>query len=255
MMRGSRNLLLAGFLSFGVTLLVGWPARSLQSLLPAGVACSALTGTVWRGHCAQLTVQGLRFGSVDWQLHPSRLLLGSLSATLRLDQPGLMLAAKIAIGLTGKVEARDLDLRLALGALPLAAVPADLRGRVVAHFDAVDWRDGGVIALAGRVEASELTRGDREPLRIGSYEIVFDAAPSGWKRQAQLDVAGSRPAARSCSTATAAQRSPTTAPACGVARSRAMGRSAWRCTKSRAGRSPTGNTSSSQDSTNQVARR
>ena len=179
MMRGSRNLLLAGFLSFGVTLLVAWPARSLQSLLPAGVACSALTGTVWRGHCAQLTVQGLRFGSVDWQLHPSRLLLGSLSATLRLDQPGLMLAAKIAIGLTGKVEARDLDLRLTLGALPLAAVPADLRGRVVAHFDAVDWRDGGVIALAGRVEASELTRGDREPLRIGSYEIVFDAAPSG----------------------------------------------------------------------------
>jgi hypothetical protein len=151
MMRGSRKLLLAGFLSFGVTLLVAWPARSLPSLQPTGDACSALTGTVRRGHCAQLTVQGLRFGSVDWQLHPSRLLLGSLSATLRLDQPGLMLASKIAIGLTGKVEARDLDLRLELGALPLAAVPADLRGRVVAHFDAVDWRDGGVSALAGRV--------------------------------------------------------------------------------------------------------
>lgn len=178
-MRRSRTLLLAGFLSFGVTLLAGWPARSLQSLLPPGVTCNALTGTVWRGHCAQLAVQGLRFGSVDWQLHPSSLLLGSLSATLRLDQPGLMLASKIAIGLTGQVEARDLDLRLALGALPLAAVPADLRGRVVAHFDAVDWRDGGVLAVAGRMEARELTRGDREPLRLGSYEIVFDAARSG----------------------------------------------------------------------------
>lgn len=178
-MRPAIVVLLAGALALVAGAAWRWPARALAPLLPPGVACERVGGTVWRGHCAGLSTGSGPLGTLRWQLRPGSLLLGRLSARLQLDTPGGRISGDLTAHLGGRLEggpvSADLDLRRAR----LPGIPADLGGRIVAELPALGWAGGTLQTLTGRVEATALVRGDAAPLRLGSYELVFDPPAAG----------------------------------------------------------------------------
>jgi hypothetical protein len=189
-MRPAAVVLLAGTLALVAGAAWRWPARALAPLLPPGLACERLGGTVWSGYCTGLSTGGGPLGTLQWQLRPGALLLGRLSARLQLDTPGGRISADLAVRLGGRLEAgpvsADLDLRRAR----LPGVPSDLGGRVVADLPALGWADGTLHTLTGRVEATGLVRGDAAPLRLGSYELVFEPPAAGGSPAARVQDLG-----------------------------------------------------------------
>jgi general secretion pathway protein N len=178
-MRPATLVLLAGALALVAGAAWRWPARALVPLLPAGVACERVGGTLWNGHCAGLSTGGRPLGTARWQLQPGPLLLGRLSTRLQFDTPGGRISGGLTVHLGGWLEAgpvsADLDLRRA----QLPGLPADLGGRVVAELPSLAWSGGTLSELTGRIEATGLVRGDAAPLRLGSYELVFEPPAAG----------------------------------------------------------------------------
>lgn len=171
--------LLAGMLALGVGVVARWPARSVTPVLPDGIACSRLGGTIWRGHCTGLSARGRVLGQVRWQLRPASLLLGRLTARVQLDTDGGVIVADLTARPGGRIDAAavraDLDLRRAR----LPGVPPDLAGRVVADLPALGWSGGALTHVAGRVELNDLARGDAPPMRLGGFEVIFDPPAPG----------------------------------------------------------------------------
>jgi general secretion pathway protein N len=189
-MRAPAVALLAGLLALGVGVVARWPARSLAPILPDGIACARLGGTVWHGHCTDLAAGGRVLGHARWQLRPASLLMGRLSTRVQLDTAGGVIAGDVTAQLGGRIDAgavrADLDLRRA----QLPGVPPDLAGRVVAELPALGWSGGTLTRVAGRVELIELARGDGNPMRLGGFELIFDPPAEGKPPSARVQDLG-----------------------------------------------------------------
>ncbi len=178
-MRAPALALLAGVMAFGAGLISHWPARSLAPILPEGIACGRLGGTIWTGHCAGLSAGGRTLGNARWRLRPAALLLGRMSVIVQLDSAGGPLAGELTARVGGRVEARRVIANLDLRRAQMPGLPADLGGRIAADLPSITWSGRGLEHVTGRVEARDLTRGDTDVLRLGSFELAFDPAAPG----------------------------------------------------------------------------
>lgn len=170
-----RWLAIAAFGGFLVVLSMRLPLRWVQPVLPENVRCIEPAGTVWQGACASVEWQGQSRGALSWSLEPWRLLTGQLAAQLRLASPGVSISGEVGAGLGGAISGRDVRADLSLGAAPLPGIPGNIRGRVHAELERVDFGDKGFTALLGKVEVHGLEQiGGAGPLRLGNHEVVFD---------------------------------------------------------------------------------
>jgi hypothetical protein len=171
-----RWLAIAAFGCFLVVLTVRLPLRWLQAALPEGVRCNEPAGTVWQGACASVEWQGQPRGALSWSLQPWRLVTGQLAAQLRLAGAGTSISGDLGAGFDGSISGRAVRADVTLGATPLPGVPANIRGRVHAELERVDYGGKGFTALLGKVEVHGFEQiGAAGPLRLGNHEIVFDA--------------------------------------------------------------------------------
>ena len=67
------------------------PATLLQRYLPPQVQAEGLSGSIWHGSTAHLTVLGRPAGALEWRLHPWWLLRGTVAADLHWVKGGVVL--------------------------------------------------------------------------------------------------------------------------------------------------------------------
>ncbi|MCB1623381.1 MAG: type II secretion system protein N [Pseudomonadales bacterium] len=183
----------ASFVVFTIVLAFNLPAAWVRSFLPAAVNCGQLSGSVWRGSCAPLTLQGsLPIGTLTWDLSPWRVVTGKLVGPVNLARGELAVSAVLALGLSGDGEISALTARLPLDAAVLPIVPANIRGSMTLDFSKLVLSDGKPIELHGVVEGRNLREVGARPMALGSYSLTFDgpAAADGSLTGQLVDLGG-----------------------------------------------------------------
>jgi hypothetical protein len=153
----------------------------LLSRLPASwvvprtgiVACANPDGSVWSGSCASLTVEGLPFGDLSWEVAPLRLLTGTLAAHVALNHGPVTGTADVAYGVGGRVALQNLIADLKLDPRLIPRVPPQLRGSVHTDLALVHLEHGELTGLKGSIEARDLIRRTGRVTPLGSYALTF----------------------------------------------------------------------------------
>lgn len=176
-MRRPLRIAAAAAAAFVLVVIVEFPARWAAAALPRGASCAQLSGTLWRGACAGLTERGAPLGDLTWSIHPLRLLTGALSADISLTRAAGDARARIDLGFTGRVAARDVHAVFPLDHSLLPAVPPSTHGSVQADLSSVRWDGRRITAVSGRIDVRGLTGERGEPL--GDYRLAFPRSLSG----------------------------------------------------------------------------
>ena len=131
------RLVALGVGAYLLILLATFPASSITSSLAERVAdlsIQGVSGSVFSGQAAQVVYQGLNLGTVDWQFHPSRLLLGRLEYRIELEHPANTGQLTAGRTLTGQAYIDDLDVEV-------------LPGRLINHYSPVEFNSSGTMRL------------------------------------------------------------------------------------------------------------
>jgi Type II secretion system (T2SS), protein N len=173
------RVLLAG-LVFG--LLYRLPAAWFGSLLPEGVRCGELSGSVWRGQCSGLEADipgrpagapAVSIGQVRWAWQPQSVLRGELRVRVQLQQRGTNASAQMALGPSGALQVSALRWQGPLDATLLPFLPPGLAGRLDTDDLELGLKSGQLSALRGTLRVSDLARTSPSALRLGSYRLEF----------------------------------------------------------------------------------
>lgn len=175
--RGSIALLCAGGLLLG--LIVWLPANFFGYLLPDGVTCTRLSGTLWRGTCTELSIRGSRSGSLQWTLTAPT--MRPLAAGLRLAwQHGDSAATAAVLWRPNGVvlisidnAAVDLgDIRAALPSTVSLGRIAALAGRLETRELSVSMQRGKLADVVGTLALVD-TRLLRDAVALGAFQAKF----------------------------------------------------------------------------------
>lgn len=186
-MKRTLTIIVLGVLAFAAILLARLPASWLLPTRGSTFSCSSVAGSLWRGYCGGLRVQGASLGDLTWRLQPARLLSGRIAAHIDLEHPPTTAArGDVEIGLGGTVVARNLTASLPLDPRLLPAVPPTLTGTLQVDLAFAEvTRKGVVKALEGRIEAMNLVDSGGYVTPLGSYAVTFPggtAEPTGQVR-------------------------------------------------------------------------
>lgn len=184
-----RTALLLAILIFVLTVLVRLPARALAPLLPSSVSCTAASGTLWQGRCAEFRSGDWVLDDLSWTLHPWTLLRLRLSADINSPDARAAGRAHVEFSAGGVLSIDALDVQLPLPN-QLGLFPRGWSGSVHLALAHARLRDHQLQAIIGRVTASNLHM-PNPPAEVGSYELVFAPVTDGSPMRGELrDLAG-----------------------------------------------------------------
>jgi general secretion pathway protein N len=170
-----------GILGFALVLIVRLPARWIAPLLPAGVQCQALTGSLWNGHCAQLRVAGstpdtpLVLDSVAWQLDALSLLRARVDADVVLGHRGGRAMGHVTARSNGDVQVHSLSGVVPVDRSLLAMLPPGWSAEMSGDALGFEVQGNTLRRLGGDARLRNLR--DAQGNSYGSYEVKFGATP------------------------------------------------------------------------------
>lgn len=173
-----RTLLLIGVGTFVLVLCANVPAAWVVKRLPPSVQFVNPSGSLLAGAADGLVAGGQSLGPLEWSFRPLALLTLGLGFHVTLPGPALHGEGNVALRPLGRVVLSDLkaDGPLeALVALTGAGGLPQASGSVVLKVGQATVVHGWPVALSGTVAVNDL-KVALNPARLGSYEIVFDAA-------------------------------------------------------------------------------
>ncbi|HEY2590124.1 MAG TPA: type II secretion system protein N [Steroidobacteraceae bacterium] len=175
-MRRGVKIAVVAVAAFGAVLIAQFPARWAAWLFTGrATTCLRISGTLWNGACAGLAESGSPIGDLTWQLHPLRLLMGSLSADVTLSRGSGTAGARIDAAPNGTITARDLHGAFPLDRVLFPELPPATQGSAEADIPFLRLKGSRLIAIRGRIDVHGLsTRG--EP--IGDFRLIFPASSS-----------------------------------------------------------------------------
>jgi general secretion pathway protein N len=179
-MRRTRLLVAAGFAAFLVFLVAFLPATMLLRFVPAEVVLGGVSGTVWRGAAASVSIKDTPLGSLRWSNRPWRLLLLQLQYRVVLQPAGGELDMVATLGREGR-----LDISQLTGSFPVAAVygliaPEGWTGTVELDVEQLAVTAGFPVAASGLVRVRNLTSSSGpRPLNLGSFELLLGEGAVG----------------------------------------------------------------------------
>ena len=160
--------------------LAWFPASLALRALPAPIRCAAATGTLWQGRCSQLVVQEALIGTLAWQLRPSALLGGRLSAqmdwSLRDDHlQGNLNATRHSLTLSALRGRLDFVTMRTLPIWPpgLNARLARTEGRLRVELFEGTWRGGRWVDLRGTLEGEGLAWQAKDRWDLGGLRLTL----------------------------------------------------------------------------------
>jgi general secretion pathway protein N len=176
MKRGIWITLLA-LVAFAVILVARLPVRWVSGLLPGGVSCADLAGTVWDGTCTGLLIQSTRVGNLAWRLHPFSLLSRKLAGHVELSRDATFARGDVEAASGGTFTARNVQADMPLDRALMTQLPRDLSGVVRANLGLIHVEKGAITGVQGRLEAHDLVQGSGgQRLVLGDYSLTFPAA-------------------------------------------------------------------------------
>jgi general secretion pathway protein N len=178
-MRRTRLLVAAGFAAFFVFLVAFLPASLLLRYVPAEVALSGVSGTIWRGSAASVNVKGTPIGSLGWSNRPWRLLVAELQYGLDLQPAGGSVRMTVTAGRNGRIDLERIE-----GAFPVELVsglvaPESWKGTVELDVNRVAIRSGLLDSAAGVIVVRDLTDARSGGINIGSFELTLGEGAVG----------------------------------------------------------------------------
>ena len=164
--------LLAGLLIGSV---LWWPARFLTGLLPPGLHCAQLAGSLWRGRCLGLSLRGSRSGDLRWQIRMPQFAAGVLPVDIVWAAGESRLQGRLSAGTGGRFQLEVASARVSLQEAR-DALPADISlGALAAvagtlHTDGLTLRgvDGRLLGIRGTAVLRS-TRLLRSAVELGDF--------------------------------------------------------------------------------------
>jgi general secretion pathway protein N len=196
--------LAVGVIAYLLFLLATFPAARLTAKLQTkGVVAAGVSGSIWHGTAAALQINGIALGATEWNIHPWRLVLGTLSVDIHAKRDDGYADATVLTGFKGATTIRDLRGSLPVNALSTLGLPGGgaygWGGTIQVKLDELVLTNNWPTAIKGSVDIANLFGPAQQPTQLGGYRIVF-AAPSATASEVQgnvtsmddalLDVAG-----------------------------------------------------------------
>jgi general secretion pathway protein N len=170
-MKRSVLIAVAAAVAFLVVLLMRFPARWAAGLLPEGVSCNQLGGTLWTGTCLGFVVRNIPGGDVRWSLHPLRLFVGKLGLDLAVVRGGASVEGDVSLGFSGAISAENVKARLPLDSSLIPFLSPMMRGTATADLKSLQVEGRTVMGIEGLVEVRGLEQGPGNSL--GDYRVTF----------------------------------------------------------------------------------
>lgn len=176
-MKAGLKLLPIGVAAYFLFIVVMAPAAKVIPYVQPqleGVYLAGISGTVWSGRALQVSVSPVQLTQVGWNFKPLRLLLGSVVFDLDGQLGGRALNARASQGLfsgpslsdvNGSVSAADLMYWADMSAV-------ELDGEIDFSLDDVEFSDGGLPAVAGRLVWKPATVMSPIELNLGLAELT-----------------------------------------------------------------------------------
>jgi hypothetical protein len=167
--------IIAGLLVFLGVLTLYLPASWFASMLPPGLRCAELGGSLWQGECLGLDFQGAKLGDATWNLSAGSALAGRLKGDLDVRGDALNARADLDVKFNGRGELRNVAANFPLDPAFVRQFPRDQRGSIVINLQRALLVDGPALSqLQGTIELHELRQVGANPLALGSYRLTFD---------------------------------------------------------------------------------
>lgn len=179
-MRRIRLLVAAGIAAFLIFLVAFLPASMLLPYVPPEVTLSGVTGTVWRGGAASISIKGTPLGSLRWSNRPWRLLLLQAQYRVELKPAGGATDMVVTVRRNGRLEISQLT-----GSFPVETVyglisPEGWTGTVELEVERVVIASGFPVSAAGAVQVRDLSYlGGPRRFRLGSFELLLGEGAVG----------------------------------------------------------------------------
>jgi general secretion pathway protein N len=165
-----RSIILAAA-GFVLVLIVRFPARWVSPLLPHGMHCQQLDGSIWSGTCTGFTNGIAALGDLSWQLHPLQLLRGRLGLHIDLTNQDNYLRGDVALGFGGAVHATDVALDIPLTSALVSSLPAGAHARLSGKLARIEWTGKFLADLQGEVDVQDFV--GSQGAAYGSYQAIF----------------------------------------------------------------------------------
>jgi Type II secretion system (T2SS), protein N len=173
------RLVWLGIAAFVLALIIVLPARWLAGLLPAQLRCATWSGSVWRGECAELTLQQpgtepLQVKLVRWNLQPAALLRLSVQATFEVQTAQGTGSGQLELGRGGRLTLQDLTATAVFDRRLYSSLDPGWTGRLDAQHLAMRVQGNQLQALSGELTLRDFN--DGKGSQFGSYHLVFPPA-------------------------------------------------------------------------------
>ena len=180
MRRGRIAALAVGL--FVILSIVRAPAALVVSVLPPTVQLAGVSGTVWSGQTANLTVslgdQRLALGQTSWQINPLTLLTGN-AIKLTTDWGRQRAQVTLDVGFDGSVTLTDSSLILDVGWLR-RVIPLYVAGVIDADIERMTVSSSAVNDVSGRLVWTDAAwRANGGDILLGTYAVDISTLADG----------------------------------------------------------------------------
>jgi len=185
--------ILLGLCAFLLALVVVLPASWVAKLLPAQVQCAGWRGSIWNGQCSglRLALSGttpVKLETLRWKVHPQALLRLALNADFQIIDAEGSAAGVLELGTGGRMTLQRVSLQAPFDRRFANMLPAGWTGRVEARDLALRLNDRQIEGIAGELQLRNLD--DGRGGQLGSYRLVFAPQPAAPFSGALQDTGG-----------------------------------------------------------------
>jgi hypothetical protein len=164
---------LVAALAFAAVLVARLPASWAISVLPQGISCTQMRGTVWNGVCESLTVENAPLGNLTWHIRPTALLRGAVVSQVALDGPPGTAVAEVTARSQDRITARDLRASLRLNPASLPSLSSNVRGDVQTDLPYLHLEKNVIAGIEGRIDVRNLQGLGAQGSSWGDFVVIF----------------------------------------------------------------------------------
>ncbi len=184
-----------GLVAYLVFMAATFPAARAYPLLKdslAPLSLDGVDGTIWSGRATTAGIGPYALGSLTWQAHPLKLLLGKLEFAWTSEKETAQSNGVMARGLGGTLYLSEMTANIPmaeLGAL-VSVLPIKPAGMLRVKLGAVEIADNNVLGADGMLTWENAALLMPQPVTLGSLAMTLDPIDSGGVKGTLLDKGG-----------------------------------------------------------------
>lgn len=167
-----------------------------QLQLPRNIVIKDISGSIWSGQASSVAIRvngiTLDVGSLGWNLNVFSLLLGKVSADIKVNKESEYLSTNLAYHLSGLINLEETEFSINLETLqPLTyGMPFTYSGLIRGKLQNVFFKKNEVMAMTGRVTLNGIKLVSPQQQHFGDYLVELDAGENDDTRANFKDAGG-----------------------------------------------------------------